>query len=134
MALKIAGDGDFRVKVFKEIHVTDEFLSLDENTKGCQSVGKYRNCLSGYYQEIKETCGCLPLYLSLENEVQKMPLEYFNYFDFVNFKDSTCITSEELECTDKISKPNLTSNCVRNHLTMRSFYLSYKGTLLCQCL
>ena len=121
MALKIAGDGDFRVKVFKEIHVTDEFQSLDENTKGCQSVGKYRNCLSGFYQETKETCGCLPLYLSLDVEVPKMRIGSCNYFDFLEFKDPICTTSEELECSDKISKQNVTTNCVRNHLTMRSF-------------
>ena len=118
--MKITGDGDFTVKVFKEIHVTDEFLTLDENMKGCQSVGKYRNCLSGFYQETKETCGCLPLYMSLDVEVQKKRIG-FCYFDFLNFKDSICTTSEELECTDKISKQNVTSNCVRNHLTMRSF-------------
>ena len=44
----------------KEIKVTESFLGLDEDSKGCQMEGEVDNCTTRQHLEAFLTCGCLP--------------------------------------------------------------------------
>ena len=53
----------------KEISVTDSFLSLDENIRGCQEES-YDDCVTKKYTDtLTDKCQCLPFQLKLYEEV-----------------------------------------------------------------
>ena len=44
-----------------ELEVTDSYLGLEQDVKGCQSEEPYLNCTTKHYIEnILVGCGCLP--------------------------------------------------------------------------
>ena len=64
------GEGEYNMNVLKEIKVTDSFLGLDADTKGCQNEEPLHNCTTRHYiDSILNECGCLPLYMASEKKV-----------------------------------------------------------------
>ena len=49
------------MNVVKEVRVTDSFLGLEKETRGCQTDESYENCTTNAFVEKSlELCGCLP--------------------------------------------------------------------------
>ena len=60
---------EYSLNVIKEISVTDSFLSLGENIKGCQEKS-YDDCTTKKYTDtLTDKCQCLPFQLRLNEEV-----------------------------------------------------------------
>ena len=69
--LKLYGEGDYNLNVVKEVKVTDSFLGLDSDVKGCNMEETFENCTTKIYIEtVKEKCGCLPFNIYLSDKVQ----------------------------------------------------------------
>ena len=63
---KLVGEGKFNLNVLRETTVTDSFLGLDIEDRGCQNDEPVQNCTTGQYIEtVLEKCMCLPLNLGL---------------------------------------------------------------------
>ena len=66
--VKLVGEGKYNLDAVKEITVTDSFLGMDMEDKGCQIEEPLHNCTTQHYIEtFLDQCGCLPFYL--RNEV-----------------------------------------------------------------
>ena len=67
------GRGVYSFESVKEIEVTDDFKSLREDQKECQSMESFEKCSTDQLmQKIEKTCNCVPYELktfSDENEV-----------------------------------------------------------------
>ena len=64
------GEGEYNMNVLKEIKVTDSFLGLDEDKKGCQNEEPFHNCTTRHYiSSILKECGCLPLNMASAKKV-----------------------------------------------------------------
>ena len=70
--LELSLNYSYNLNVLSEVSVTDSFLSLDEDVRNCQERESYVDCITNYYlTNLKKMCGCLPLKLGLEEEVQE---------------------------------------------------------------
>ena len=68
--MKLIGEGEYNLNVLKEIVVTNSFLGLDENVRGCQNEEPLDNCTTRHYMEsLSKNCGCLPISIRLSDEV-----------------------------------------------------------------
>ena len=60
------GNGSIRIKGVKHVQVTNDYLRLDLQTRGCQNDNTYEGCVTNLYLDsLKERCKCLPF--SLQN-------------------------------------------------------------------
>ena len=74
---KFYGSGSIRIKGIKEIKVTDEYLGLNSQTKGCQNETTYEDCVTELYLDLlKDECKCLPF--NLQNFTKQEVLMEFN--------------------------------------------------------
>ena len=99
--MSLSGEGQFNLNILKEISVTDDFLSLDEEIRGCQNRESFDECTSRkYLNEMSQKCGCLSLSHRLSD------------------KDKVCVTEEELVCIANISMDLAKnySDCKRSHI------------------
>ena len=80
----LVGEQEFALKIFKEISVTESFMGLSDNDRGCQNVEAQKNCTVQKYIAIKSNCKCLPLHLTL------------------NYQDSVCKGPKETKCYKQI--------------------------------
>ena len=68
--LELIGEGEYNINALKEIKVTDAYLGLDQETRGCQTKEPYFNCTTKQYIEtIRSKCGCLPSNIQHTDEV-----------------------------------------------------------------
>ena len=67
--LELSLDMKYDLKVIKEITVTDSFLSLDRNIRGCQKESYDECTTSKYINRLIDQCQCLPFQLQLTEEV-----------------------------------------------------------------
>ena len=45
----------------KEMKVTDSFLSLNKEVRGCQNVEPFEDCTTrNYLESLRNNCGCIP--------------------------------------------------------------------------
>ena len=59
--LKLYGEGEYNLDGIKQIVVTESYLGLDEDTRGCQNEESFEVCTTKLYKEaIIENCNCLP--------------------------------------------------------------------------
>ena len=71
--LKLYGEGDYNLNVVKEVKVTESFLGLDADVKGCNMEETFENCTTKIYIEtVKQKCGCLPFNIYLSDKVQTL--------------------------------------------------------------
>ena len=58
--------------VIKEISVTDSFVSLDEEIRGCQEELTFNECITRKFRNTMiSKCHCLPLQMGFTEEVGK---------------------------------------------------------------
>ncbi len=93
-SLELVGEQEFHLKIFKEISVTESFMHLGDNERGCQDVEVQRNCTVQKYVQTKSKCGCVPLHLNLDDE------------------DSICYLEKETRCSHQILNGSF-QNCMR---------------------
>ena len=93
-SLKLTGEFEFALKIFKEISVTESFMGLSDNDRGCQSVEIQKNCTLQKYFQTKSKCKCLPLNLILNDQdsVCKEPRETKCYQQILNEPFPNCIS------------------------------------------
>ena len=76
MPEKFYGSGNIRIKGVKHVQVTDDYLGLDLQTRGCQNETMYEDCVTELYLDLlKEECKCLPFNLqnfSKQNEIEQV--------------------------------------------------------------
>ena len=66
----LIGEGVYNLNVMKEIRVTNSYLGLDVNVRGCQDIDTLDNCTTRHYEEhLLNTCGCLPFDINPEVKV-----------------------------------------------------------------
>ena len=79
---KFYWSGSIRIKGIKQIQVTDDYLDLDLQTRGCQNDNTYEDCITEFYLGLlKEECKCLPFNLqnfSKQDEIKKVLMELKN--------------------------------------------------------
>ena len=76
----MVGEGKFNLNVLRETKVTDSFLGLDMEDRGCQNDEPVQNCTTRQYIEtVLDKCNCVPLNLRLKNNVK-------NYSIYLNVK------------------------------------------------
>ena len=71
--VKLVGEGEYNLNVLKQIKVTDSFLKMNEDVKGCQDKEPLHNCTTRQYVDSTiKTCGCLPLNMRINDDVSFM--------------------------------------------------------------
>ena len=64
------GEGQYNFLSLKEETVTESFMGLDRATIKCQNIETLDDCKTRLYVEnMRQKCGCLPLYLKLSKKV-----------------------------------------------------------------
>ena len=70
---KFYGSGNIRIKGVKQVQVTNDYSSLDLQTRGCQNEQYFEDCVTELYLDLlNKTCKCLPFHLqnfSKQNEI-----------------------------------------------------------------
>ena len=102
--VKFIGEGEYNLNVLKEIEVTDSYLGLEQEVRGCQNKESLHDCTTKHYiDDLKKHCGCIPFSIRMPNDLTPM-----------------CSPNEN-ECVNKIQ--NETSNCLSpcSGLTVTSF-------------
>ena len=55
------GEGEMAIGTVKEMIVTDDYLGLHENVRGCQNIEPFENCTTRQYLEsVQRECNCIP--------------------------------------------------------------------------
>ena len=55
------GEGNYAITDIKQVKVTEDFLGLDDATRGCHSNSELENCdIKTYLEKSKVNCGCIP--------------------------------------------------------------------------
>ena len=64
MPEKFYGGGNIRIKGVKQVQITNDYLRLDMQTRGCQNDNTYEDCVTDLYLDsLMEECNCLPFNL-----------------------------------------------------------------------
>ena len=67
------GSGTYSIGSVKEIMVTNDFHTLDETNKNCQSLHSIEKCINNQLLEkMKKNCKCIPYELSNFNSPKKV--------------------------------------------------------------
>ena len=61
--VELVGDYMFNLNVLKEVNVTEDFLELNEEHRGCSKTEKMDCITEGFKENILEKCRCLPFKL-----------------------------------------------------------------------
>ena len=73
------GEGEYNLNVLKDIKVTESFLGLDKDVRGCQNDEPYDNCTTRHYLDtILNNCGCLPFMLR-PSESDEVLNDYYSF-------------------------------------------------------
>ena len=67
--VQLNGEGEYNLNNLKEIMVTDSFLELDENVKGCHNKSAFSCSTQKHIDTFLDECGCLPLNMKLSDKV-----------------------------------------------------------------
>ena len=64
------GEGKYNLNALKEIDVTESYLGLDQDVRGCQNKESFHNCTTRkYIDTLRDKCGCIPLNIRLSDMV-----------------------------------------------------------------
>ena len=67
----LKGEGVYNLNGLKEITATDSYLSLDQDTKGCQNEEPMHKCTTRQFHEtVLNQCGCLPVSYFHEQDIK----------------------------------------------------------------
>ena len=68
--VKLIGEGEYNLNTLKEIKVSDSYLGLDQDERGCQDEEPLYNCSTRHYMDaLIDHCGCLPFNIKLSDKV-----------------------------------------------------------------
>ena len=68
--LHLSLENEYNLNVLKEIEVSDDFLTIDENVRNCQNDETYDDCITEkYVHTILKNCRCIALNFGLFNKV-----------------------------------------------------------------
>ena len=67
--LELSLDMKYNLNVIKEITVTDSFLSLDKDVRGCQELSFNECTTRKYTNKLIQKCQCLPFQIKLTEDV-----------------------------------------------------------------
>ena len=89
---------EFKIKMFKEVQVTNSFLGIDESVRGCQGREMYEDCIRhSYLDKFRNSCGCLPIGLKINKNVFFKII--FIWFQLIKYlQDSICTQSSGDRC------------------------------------
>ena len=74
------GEGLYNLNMVKKIEVSDSFMGLSMDTRGCQNKEKLGECKTNYYIEtLLKQCNCLPFNIRVEEKVGKIGRFYLNH-------------------------------------------------------
>ena len=58
--LKLFGEGNYAITDIQEVNVSEEFLGLDTETRGCTRNSELEGCETRtYLEKSKQECGCI---------------------------------------------------------------------------
>ena len=78
--VKLVGEGKYNLDAVKEIKVTDSFLGMDMEDKGCQIEESLENCTTrNHIETLLHQCGCLPFRLKYLETKKVMSLKLLEY-------------------------------------------------------
>ena len=70
--MKLIGEGKYNLNAIKEIKVTESYLGLDIEDRGCQNEEAVEECTTRQYIEtLLHKCTCLPLKIAIRRNVRK---------------------------------------------------------------
>ena len=70
------GEGFYNLNVVKEERVTEAFLGLDEEVRGCQNHEAQEDCQTRYFiKTALEECECLPFNIRTDEWKKKVLLQ-----------------------------------------------------------
>jgi len=73
------------LNAIKEIKVTDSYLRLDKDVRGCQYNEPLFNCTTRKNVEtVQNACGCLPFNINLSNKVNLIKIKKIRLFGLEN--------------------------------------------------
>ena len=68
--IQLVGEGNYNLNELKMIEVTDSYLGLSQDTRGCQNEEPQDRCTTRVHRETLLTqCGCLPFNMRLSDNV-----------------------------------------------------------------
>ena len=72
--MELLGEGNFRLGDVKEVKITEDFASLDETIKECQTETSFEDCVTQISLEtLVKTCDCIPYSLkNYSNDEEKV--------------------------------------------------------------
>ena len=69
--LKLAGEGEYNLNNLKQIRVTDSYLGLGQDVRGCQTKESLNTCRTKHYMKsLLRQCKCLPFNIRLAYKVR----------------------------------------------------------------
>ena len=69
--MKLIGEGKYNLNAIKEIKVTESYLGLDIEDRGCQNEEAVEECTTRQYIEtLLHKCACLPLKIAIDRNVK----------------------------------------------------------------
>ena len=80
----LPGEGEYNLNILKEVKVTDSFMGLDEDVRGCQNQEHYIDCTTNnFIEDMRQQCGCLPLSIRSSNfQVNNKSMVKGSNFDY----------------------------------------------------
>ena len=59
--MELTGEGNYEMEEVKQVAITDDFADLDENSRKCQTISRFEDCVTQYFlKALEENCYCLP--------------------------------------------------------------------------
>ena len=59
--MELSGEGNYGLGDVKQVAITDDFASMDEQTRNCQTESSFEDCVTqNILKNIVENCKCLP--------------------------------------------------------------------------
>ena len=62
--LRLLGEGSYALSSVKQISVTEDYLKLSDDTRKCQNIESFEQCVTKHnLATISKTCKCIPYWL-----------------------------------------------------------------------
>ena len=90
--LKLAGEGEYNLNNLKQIRVTDSYLGLGQDVRGCQTKESLNTCRTKHYMKsLLRQCKCLPFNIRLAYKVRFFVAhnKCITYLFYISFADAT---------------------------------------------
>ena len=123
------GEGEYNLDDFRQVDVTESYLSLDPSIKRCQNEEPLHNCTTRQHIDtIIRQCGCLPINLRTSDEVFFLSYELLvtrKLASYIHlFVQEPVCASNKIKCIRNIKV--VTSSCLKpcSGITVNSLFKS----------